>query len=1034
MEEELARVRLMGGFEAAQGGDAVDDGAWRLRKAQALVKLLALAPARRLHRDQLAEILWPERDAASAANNLHQALHAARRAIGTEAVRLAGGVVTLEADVDVERFEVAARAARGSADAAAHERALSLYAGELLPEDRYEPWTAARRVALRELHTTLCVELAQLQEGTPAAIPLLQGAIAADPLAERAHRALMAAYAASGRRTEALASFEQLRADLRAELGADPEPETRAAYRELLATTAEPPPRRDNLPRRLTSFVGREREQADVERLLGRTPLLTLTGPGGAGKTRLALEVASRAAARDATHVWLVELAGVGDGAFVAQAVAAAIGVPLPSQRPVLDALAAHLAPRDALLLLDNCEHLAEACAALVEGLLAAAPRLRVLATSREPLRCPGEVTWRVPALGEATRLFAERAVSALPGFTVGPDEVPLVAEICERLDGMPLAIELAAARVGALTLEQLAARLGDSLDVLGDGSRTALTRQQTLRAAIDWSHELLDGEERVLFRRLAVFAGSFTLEAAEDVCAGGAIERRRVAALTARLVDKSLVVAEGERLRLLDTIRQYAAERLAASGERDRVALRHLDWCLNLAERHDPVEAGPHRSLRTLEAEHDNLRAALAFALRADPQAALRLAVRLWRFWLDRDHFAEGTRWLDAAIARAPEQTPLRAEALLAGAGLALRRGDSAGYRQRGIDAYSSLGDEHARVEHLYQHAMLEQSVSSAAAPGLFDRALADARRLGDDGLLAAITHAAALVPWYRSDTQAAGDRVRDALAQLHALPDDDRAFFSGTTFGLCPLPDGPDARPRLHWDETLYLFHRFTRGPAIGYALNNLAWVMRAEDAPAAARAALEEALERFRSLRDRPGEALTLNHLGCLERSLQDYDAGRERFGEALAMRRELGDRRAIGISTMGLGLLELGAGQAGRGEALLNEAVERGEAVDDLPAMAGTRANWGLLEEHAGRPERAVALLEAGARLWGSQALTRFEGWTRASLAAVRDTLGDRERAARDRARAVELLTAAGDTRGARLATAKPELSRRKDAPA
>ena len=221
--------------------------------------------------------------------------------------------------------------------------------------------------------------------------------------------------------------------------------------------------------------------------------------------------------------------------------------------------------------------------------------------------------------------------------------------------------------------------------------------------------------------------------------------------------------------------------------------------------------------------------------------------------------------------------------------------------------------------MENLYQHAMFEQSVSSPAAPELFDRALADAERLGDDGLLAAITHASALVPWYRSDTAAARERVGHALALLHALPDDDRAFFNGITFALCPLPDGPGGRPRLHWDETLYLFHRFARGQAIGYVLNNLAWVMRAEGEPAAARAALAEALERFQALEDAPGEALTLNHLGCLERSLEDYDAGRRHFDAALAVRRALGDRRAIGISTMGLGLLELAAGDASRGEA-------------------------------------------------------------------------------------------------------------------
>ncbi|MGZ4277412.1 MAG: BTAD domain-containing putative transcriptional regulator [Solirubrobacteraceae bacterium] len=1012
-------------------GRAVGDDAWRLRKARSLVKLLALAPGRRLHRDQLAEALWSDRDADHAANNLHQALHAARRALGPAALTLAGGVVALDAEVDVERFEAAAGEARGGTDPDAYERALALYAGELLPEDRYEPWTTARRTALRELHTTLCLELAELRDEPAQVIEILQRAVAADPLAERAHRALMGAYVRAGRRLDALAAFEQLRTNLRAELAADPEPETRALFRALLTGQPEPATRHDNLPRQLTSFVGREREQAEIERLLQRTPMLTLTGPGGAGKTRLALEAAAHVVAEGTADVWLVELASVGDGAFVAQAAATAVGVPLPAQRSVLEALAAHLAPNDALLVLDNCEHLAEACAALAEGLLARAPRLRILATSREPLRCPGEVTWRVPSLAESERLFAERAASARPSVRVGPEQQEIVAEICRRLDGMPLAIELAAARVGALTLEQLAARLGDSLDVLGDGSRTALTRQQTLRATIDWSHDLLDGEERLLFRRLAVFAGSFTLEAAEDVCAGGAIERRRIAALAARLVDKSLVVAEGERLRLLDTIRQYAAERLADSGERSRVGMRHLDWCLALAERHDPLSAGSRRSLYALETEHDNLRAALAFALREDPQAAMRLAVRLWRFWLDRDHFAEGNRWLDAAVARAPEQTPLRAEALLAGAGLSLRRGDAEGYLTRAVDAYSGLDDEHARLENLFQHAMLEQSVISEEAAGLFERALADAARLGDDALLAAITHASALVPWYRSDTREARTRMQRTLGLLHTLPDSDRPFFSGVTFALYPLRDGPGGRARLHWDETLYLFHRFARAQAVGYALNNLAWIMRADGDDGPARAALEEALERFRVLEDRPGAALTLNHFGCLETSLGNFDAGRERFEEALALRRALGDRRATGMTTMGLGLLELAAGDDDRGRGLLVEAMRRGDAVDDLPASAGTRMNWGLVEERAGRPERALPLLEAGARLWGSQALARFEGWTRAALADVRAAVGDAGGADRERERARRLLMGVGDVAGARSAVAKPTLSRRKE---
>ena len=377
-----------------------------------------------------------------------------------------------------------------------------------------------------------------------------------------------------------------------------------------------------------------------------------------------------------------------------------------------------------------------------------------------------------------------------------------------------------------------------------------------------------------MLFRRLAVFAGGFTLEAAEEVCAGDAIARRRVVDLLARLVEKSLVVAEGERFRLLDTVRQYAAERLEAAAERDTVGLRHLDWCLALAEEHDPLSAGPRRSLQVLESEHDNLRAGLAWALRRDPQAALRLATRLWRFWLDRGFFAEGNRWLQTTLAAAPEQTPLRVEALLAGAGLSLRLGDPNGFLRHvsdAVSAYRLLGDERATAAALYQHAMLAQFVHRADAEALFAEALSLARRLGDDRLLAVATHASATLPWYRGDNAGARARVLEALALLDAAPDDDTPFFDGVTFGMCLLDEGPDRRPRMFWEETVFLFHRFARAQAIAYALNNLAWVARADGDLEQAQATLDDALARFRRLEDRRGEALTLAHMGNLSRSL-------------------------------------------------------------------------------------------------------------------------------------------------------------------
>jgi predicted ATPase len=982
-------------------------------------------------------VLWPDRDADAAANNLNQALYAARRALdaggadGAVALALIDGAVALNGQVDVDAFEAAAARARAGPDPAAYERALGLYGGALLPEDRYEPWADARRAALTELHTGLCLELAELHGDAPVAVVTLQRALVADPLAEPAHCALMRLYARTGRRQQALAQYQLLRQGLNAELAAEPDPATRALYQQLLAPMPGAPPTGDgNLPRQLTSFVGRERERADIARLLRSARLVTLTGPGGCGKTRLALAVAADATPQLPDGAWFVDLASLSDPALVAQAAALAVGVPIPASRSALEALVVHLATREALLVLDNCEHLIDACARLAEEVLRAGPGVRVLATSREPLRCADEIAWRVPSLAEAERLFYERAAAVRPGFDAADSGAGAVEEICRRLDGMPLAIELAAARAAALSLEQIAARLGESLDLLGAGLRTALTRQQTLRATIDWSHDLLTDEERVLHRRLAVFAGGFTLEAAEEVCAGGAIARRRVVELLVRLVEKSLVVAEGERFRLLDTVRQYAAERLEAAAERDTVGLRHLDWCLALAEEHDPLSAGQRRSLHALENEHDNLRAGLAWALRHDPQAALRLATRLWRYWLDRGYFAEGNRWLQTTLAAAPEQTPLRVEALLAGAGLSLRLGDPNGFLRHvsdAVSAYRLLGDERATAAALYQHAMLAQFVHRADAEALFAEALALARRLEDDRLLAAATHASATLPWYRGDNAAARAGVSEALALLDAAPDDDAPFFDGVTFGMCLLDEGPDRRPRIVWEETIFLFHRFARAQAIAYALNNLAWVARADGDLEQAQATLDDALGRFRSLEDRRGEALTLAHMGNLARSQGDFEAARARLEKALTIRSEIGDRRAVHSTRIGLGLLAMTAGDAPAGRALLSATLADLEAVDDLPAMAGAQTNWAIGEERLGELEQAARLYEDGSALLGHQRLHRFEAWSRLALHDVYAALGDEPRAQTARQRARSLFVTVGDARGVLYTDAKPALS-------
>jgi predicted ATPase/DNA-binding SARP family transcriptional activator len=467
-----------------------------------------------------------------------------------------------------------------------------------------------------------------------------------------------------------------------------PDPASHAAARPLL-------------PVHLTSFVGREREIDTVSALLGSSRLLTLTGAGGSGKTRLAGEVASRAA-EGVEDVGWVELAPLAQAGLLPQFVATALG--LGEERPdsAVRTILAFLANRPFLLVLDNCEHLVEACAVLTEMLLRACPELRVLATGREPLGVPGERAWLVPGLSlpgaeaegraadvedaEAVRLFVERARDAVPGFALSDANAAAVAQVCRRLDGIPLAIELAAARAKVLAPEQIARRLDDVFALLASGARTVLPRHRTLRAVIDWSYEMLSEEERLLLQRLSVFAGGFSLEAAERVCADGRIARAEVLELLAMLVDRSLVtmqeVEEVARYRLLETVRQYGAERLRAAGEEEALQDRHLAFFLDLAGEAEPHLTTPRRRrwVELLDRELDNLRQALRWSRESDPEAHLRLAGMLCWYWFSSRHWAEGRQWLDRALTLpGAAGTPSRAAALFAAGVLATLQGQSA-------------------------------------------------------------------------------------------------------------------------------------------------------------------------------------------------------------------------------------------------------------------------------------------------------------------------------------------------------------------
>ena len=475
-------------------------------------------------------------------------------------------------------------------------------------------------------------------------------------------------------------------------------------------------PRLHNLPTRRTAFIGRERDKTEVKKLLQTDQLLTLVGSGGAGKTRLAIEVAGELAAEYVDGAWLVELAGLTDGTLVANAVAQALGIPTTSDRAPLDTLSDAIAGNELLIVLDNCEHLLDACAELVDRVLRSCPSVGILATSRERIGIPAEVVWRIPSMGvpapgvvetaelvghDSVKLFVERAAHTFLEFSLDAENSQAVAEICRRLDGIPLAIELAAARVGSMHPRQIAGLLDDRFQLLSEGNRAALPRHRTLRAALEWSFGLLAPAERDMFDSLGVFLGGWTLAAAESICG------RRVAGsinmLLGRLEQCSLVVRRTDdpqtRYEMLETVRELASAHLDEASEVESLRTDHLRWYIHLAEEADLEGEGQRGWIDALRTDHDNLRAALAFACSSaeHADAALRLASRLAPFWKIDGDLVEGFSWLERAFAASELSSPDRPAALLGAGGLAVIRGDYPAARallEQSADLFRLRGD----------------------------------------------------------------------------------------------------------------------------------------------------------------------------------------------------------------------------------------------------------------------------------------------------------------------------------------------------
>jgi predicted ATPase/DNA-binding SARP family transcriptional activator len=952
---EAVRIWLLGGFRVSVGSRTIDGGVWRLRKAAALVKLLALSPGHRLLREQIMDLLWPDSGRKTASNNLRRTLHAARKVLDphTGARYLASEDESLvlcpnrDLWVDVEGFEDAAATAHCSHDPAAYRTALDLYSGELLPGDHYEGWAEGPRRRMREAYLSLLLGLACLYEERgdyQSAIEALRSGLVEEPTREEAHVGLMRVYAHLGSHGEALAQYSRLEEVLLRELGTEPTTSSRT-LKEKIAAGRFPPKEvpspaplteqaigtgKHNLPAARTTFVGREREMLEVKRALAMTRLLTLTGAGGSGKSRLALEIAKDLIGTYSGGVWLVELAPLSEGELVPQAVAGALGVLQRPGEPLTETLIDTLQVKNLLLIIDNCEHLIERTAQLVDLLLGACSRLRVLATSREALNVEGEVKWLVPPLSapdprrsptaeeletsESARLFLLRARNRNSSFTFVPENAQSAAQICRQLGGIPLAIELAAARVGTLSAEEISERLEDSLGLLSRGPRTAIPRQRTLRAALDWSYILLSEAEKQLFRRLSVFAGGWTLEAPETLGVVGGVEQDDILDLLSGLVDKSLVTAEGAeggrtRYRMLEPIRQYALEKLEESGEVEDTKLAHALHFLDLAEEAESEVFGPGEVewFDRLEGELDNIRVAFSWMVGdADPELGLRLAGALRLFWYVRTRYGEWRGLLEEALTKGGVASPAaQAKALVAVGWLAFGQGD--------LDRIKESAKEGLRLS--------EEAELGAAQSAIFYTLLG---------------HACCV----EGDFERATMLLEEGLA-LSREADDAEAIVYSLTILVWALAEQEDyEQAKEFFEEGLALSQKrgntFWRRALRG----NFGMTFRFREQGDLERAAafFEEDLALEREAGDKNGLASKLSDLAEVEILRGDLKRARALYEESLTLSREIGSKHRLIYGLEGLTCVAGAEGESLRAARLFGtvEALREATGIPLLPS--------------------------------------------------------------------------------------------------
>jgi predicted ATPase/DNA-binding SARP family transcriptional activator len=953
-------ISFLGPFRATLDGQVLSGFA--SHKVRALLAYLAVETDRPHARDSLAALLWPNYPNRSALNTLRSVLANLRQVIGDGSAAPPFLIITRDTiqfnpaadyELDVDIFQAATAGAINRADTL-----LTVYQGDFLegfslPDNEvFEEWLQVRREHLRRqmlqaLDRLTVGALEEADYGAAAAHARRQ--LEMDNLHESAHRQLMSALALDGQRAEALMQYETCVHLLRDELGVEPLAETRLLAKRIAGEEegAVAPaglgsrPIRHNLPAPLTSFIGREREIEEVQRLLATSRLVTLTGAGGCGKSRLSLEVAGSLLEDYADGVWWVELAPLENPELVGQTVAYALGLRDQSDRPIQGVLNDYLASRDTLLMLDNCEHLIEASASLAEALLQACPRLSMLATSREALSVSGETLYIVPPLEipdpqrplflaklssvASVRLFVERAASIWSGFELTDQNMEAVAQICQRLDGIPLAIELAAARVRTLSTSQLVERIDDRFQLLTSGSRTALPRHQTLRSTIDWSYKLLSPSEQHLLNRLSVFVGGFELAAAEGVCADENDRPNDIFDLLTQLVGKSLVAIDrtrgsGARFGLLETIRQYGGEKLEAAGKTSESKRRHARYyaqlALGLPHEHKTALAVN----RTLDREMGNFRAALRWLWSTgDLEELAQLCAVLAEHWFTRGYLAEGQEWLDLVLdQRQVISRPIQA--------LVLKAKGKLTYESGKYDQAQAIYQESRTIYH----------------------------QLGNMESVAEILNLEGVAAMMMG-------RFKEAI-EYHQQ------------------------------SQTEYRKLGLTKGIAAN--LNRLGYVAYCDKEFDYATKLLQESLELYTAEGDELGEALALNCLGEIARARGDYVAAQALYEHALRLYQQYSEKYSIAVIRLNLAHTLFRLGDSDTAQNLLRESLSHFYELNNIKLCALSLVGLSLVADRLGHHVKAAILVGAleitfqkpGERIVGpadldawEEAVTRTNEW-------------------------------------------------------